>query len=82
MIAVAFDAKVRAAETDRKRALALALEQAKLIAFAFHDPKKMPSLSKLLGTEPARQSGNARRSMMKAFIASRGGKVTKKGAAT
>lgn len=39
----------------------------------------MPTLAKLLGGETERQSGHARRQMMKAFVASRGGKVTKKG---
>lgn len=66
---MAFEARARAAETERTRALWLARETAKLNAFAYHKPGKMPSLDKLLGKEERPQTGSDRRSLVKAFAA-------------
>lgn len=80
MIAVAFEAKARAAEREREHVLWAARETALLNAYAYHKPQKMPSLDKLLGREERAQSGEQRRALMKAFAAKRG-KVVKRGRA-
>lgn len=72
MLLVAFEAKARAAETERVRALWLARETAKLNAFAYHKPGKLPSMDALLGKPEQKQTGAERRSLMKGFAAKRG----------
>ena len=57
----------------------LALETAHLVALAVHQPKRMPTLSKLLGDEPKTGGGDARRSIMKALAVATGGGVSKRG---
>lgn len=72
---VAFEAKARAADNDRRRSLWLAHETASLHRFAVHAPNKMPTLASLLGETPKAQTGEERRSLMKALAAKTGGEV-------
>lgn len=72
MIAVAFEARARAAEREREHVLWAARETALLNAYAYHKPYRMPSLDKLLGREQRAQSGEERRALMKALATKRG----------
>lgn len=65
LVLEAFEARARAAETERRRSLWLAHETARLHTFAVHSPNKLPTLASLLGEAPKAQSGEERRALMK-----------------
>lgn len=69
MLALVFDAKGDALQRERHDAAWLAHTTASLVAFAFHSPKKIPTLDSLTGeaATPRTQSEDEMRAAFKAW---------------
>ena len=70
---IALESKGRAAETEHKLRAWLAWQTASLTAYAYHDPKKMPTLDSLTGRKVARaQTPEEMRAVFAAMRAAKG----------
>ena len=78
MIFVAFEAKARAAETERRLSMWRAHMAADLTRTAYHAPNKFPTLQRFLEGPEKPKSGAERRSFMKG-LAAKHGRVIKRG---
>jgi hypothetical protein len=75
LVALAIRARAKAEEGARRLDVWRSHQQASLMAYAYHQPSKMPSLSSLLGERPKAQTAAEQMSILKALTQDLGGTV-------